>query len=169
MYHVPTLRTVKDLLRKWDALNKIPEALTILGRAKREFGRDNLFEWPTKLNNILEKGQQNPALIIYIMETLLTVMWRTEAKNPFSAADLKEKGGVIDVILWQRRYLANMLQEYSKMCEVAETAAKLIKTLRRAILSPVAMYELTEGDARDMTFAQTLPNEPHPALLQACP
>ena len=75
---------------------------------------------------------------------------------------------MIDVILWQRRYLAHLLQEYSKMCEVAETAAKLIKTVHKAVSSPLAMYELTEGDARDMTFAQTLPNEPHPALLQAC-
>ena len=55
------------------------------------------------------------------------------------------------------------------MFEVAETAAKLVKTLRQAVLSPLAMYELTEGDTRDVTFAQTLPNEPHPALLQACP
>ena len=46
------------------------------------------------------------------------------------------------------------------MCEVAETAAKLITKLRQAISSPLAMYELTEGDARDMTFAQTLPNNP---------
>ena len=94
------------------------------------------------------------------MESLLTFMWRNKVKNPFSAADLKEKGGVIDVILWQRRYLAHLLQEYSKMCEVAETAAKLITKLRQAISSPLAMYELTEGDARDTTFAQTLPNEP---------
>ena len=80
LYHVPTLRTVKDLLRNWDSLNKIPEALTILDRAKCEFGRDSLFEWPTKLNNILEKAQQNPALIIYIMETLFTIMLRKKPK-----------------------------------------------------------------------------------------
>ena len=55
------------------------------------------------------------------------------------------------------------------MFQVAETAAKLVTTLRQAVLSPLAMYELTEGDTRDVTFAQTLPNEPHPALLQACP
>ena len=55
------------------------------------------------------------------------------------------------------------------MFQVAETAAKLVTTLRQAVMSPLAMYELTEGDTRDVTFAQTLPNEPHPALLQACP
>ena len=55
------------------------------------------------------------------------------------------------------------------MFQVAETAARLVTTLRQAVLSPLAMYELTEGDTRDVTFAQTLPNEPHPALLQACP
>ena len=55
------------------------------------------------------------------------------------------------------------------MFQVAETAAKHVTTLRQAVQRPMAIYELTEGDTRDMTFAQTLPNEPHPALLQACP
>ena len=160
LYHVPKLRTVKDLLRNWDSLGKIPDALTILDRAKCEFGRESLFEWPTKLNNILEKAQQNPALIIYIMESLLTFMLRKKAQNPFSAGDLKDKGGAIDMLLWQRRYLVHLHQEYSKMFEVADTAAKLVKTLQQAVLSPLAMYELTVGDTRDVHFAQTLPNEP---------
>ena len=46
------------------------------------------------------------------------------------------------------------------MFQVAETAAKLVTTLRQAVMSPLAMYELTEGDTRDVTFAQALPNEP---------
>ena len=46
------------------------------------------------------------------------------------------------------------------MFEVGETSTKLVKTLRQAILSPLAMYELTEGNDRDVHFAQTLPNEP---------
>ena len=93
LYHTPTLRTVKDLLRNWDSICKIPEALTLLDRAKCHFGRDSLFESPTKLKNILDKSQQSPVLILYIMETLLTTMMRKKAKNPFSAAGLKEKGG----------------------------------------------------------------------------
>lgn len=161
LYHVPTLRTVKDLLRNWETLNNIPEALTILDQARCEFGRDSLFEWPTKLNNILEKAQQNPTLTIYIMETLLTMMLRKKSKNPCSAADIKEKGGTVDILLWQRRYLAHLLQEYSGMfIKVADSAAKLVTIFRQAVLSPLAMYELTEGDTRDVTFAQTLPNEP---------
>ena len=158
LYHVPKVRAVKDLLRNWDSVSNIPDALTILDRAKCEFGRESLFESPTKLNNILEKAQQNPALIIYIMESLLTFMLRKQAKNPFTAGDLKEKGGAIDMLLWQRRYLVHMHQEYSKMFD--EPAAKLVKTLREAVLSPLAMYELTQGDTRDVHFAQTLPNEP---------
>ena len=46
------------------------------------------------------------------------------------------------------------------MFVVAETAAKLVTTVRETVLSPLAMYELTEGNSRDVTFAQTLPNEP---------
>ena len=85
---------------------------------------------------------------------------RSKAKNPVSAQELKEKGGAIDILLWQRRYLAHLYTEYSKMFQVAETAAKPVTTLRQAVMSPLAMYELTEGDTRDVTFAQTLPNEP---------
>ena len=46
------------------------------------------------------------------------------------------------------------------MFEVSAKLFKLVNTLRQAILSPLAMYELTEGNARDVHFAQTLPNEP---------
>ena len=82
LYHAPSLRAVRDLLRHWDSLNKIPGALAIIDRAKCEFGRDNLFECPTKLANILEKAQQNPFLVIYIMESLLAFMLRNKKKQP---------------------------------------------------------------------------------------
>ena len=72
----------------------------------------------------------------------------------------KEKGGVIEILLWQRRYFWQLYQEYFKMFEVSAKLFKLVNTLRQAILSPLAMYELTEGNARDVHFAQTLPNEP---------
>ena len=146
IHHVPTLRTVKDLLRNWDSLNKIPEALTILDQARCEFGRDSLFEWPTKLNTILEKSQQNPALLVYIMESLFSIMLRKNAKNPLSALELKEKGGTIDILLWQRRYLAHLLQEYSGMFDkVADSAAKLA-TLRQTVQSLVVANRMNRCD-----------------------
>ena len=160
IYRAPSLHVVKDLLRNWDAVNKIPEALTILDQARCEFGRDSLFETATKLDRILQKGQQNRILIIYIMEALFTYMLRKNSKNPFSVAELQEKGGRIDILLWQRRYLVHLQQEYSGMFKVAESAAEALKTLKQAVLSPLAMYKLTEGDSRDVTFAQALPNEP---------
>ena len=160
LYHLPSLRTVRDLLRNWDALNKIPQALTILDQAKCEFGRDSLFESPTKVQICLEKGAHNPVLIVYIMEMLFTYMLRKRAKNPFSTAELKEKGGTVDVLLWQRRYVSHLQKEYPDMFKVAESAAKCVTTLQQVVLSPLAMYELTEGDARDLTFVQALPNEP---------
>ena len=46
------------------------------------------------------------------------------------------------------------------MFEVAETAAKVATKVREAVQSPLAMYELTEGDNKDVTFGQSLPNEP---------
>ena len=51
-----------------------------------------------------------------------------------SQKELKEKGG-------QRRCLAHLPQEYSAMFEVAESAAKLVKTFRHAVSSPLAMFK----------------------------
>ena len=46
------------------------------------------------------------------------------------------------------------------MLEVADTAAKVVNKVREAVQSPLGMYELTEGDDKDVTFGQSLPNEP---------
>ena len=56
---------------------------------------------------------------------------------------------------------------YPKIFEVAESAAQLIVKVKDTVQNPMAMYELTEGEFRDLTFATSLPNEPHPALLPA--
>ena len=97
--------------------------LTILVQARCEFGRDSLFETLTKLNSILQKGQQNPIVIMYIMETLFTFMLR-KTKHPLSLAELQDKGGTVGILLWQRRYLAHLLQDYAGMLKVAGSAAK---------------------------------------------
>ena len=78
-----------------------------------------------------------------------------------SAADLKDKGWAIDVSLWNHRYMSHFIQAYPNIFQVAESAAKLIMTVRDIVQSSLAMYDLTEGPSRDMTFAQSLPIEPH--------
>ena len=57
--------------------------------------------------------------------------------------------------------MSHFIQAYPKIFQVAESAAKLIMTVRDIVQSSLAMYDLTEGPSRDMTFAQSLPNEPH--------
>ena len=105
LYHVPSLRTVKDHLKTWDAINSVAEALTILDRAKCEFGRESLFEVPTNLNTILQKAGQTATLIVYIMESLLATMLRRNAKIPFTTGDLKDKGATIDGLLGTRKQI----------------------------------------------------------------
>ena len=46
------------------------------------------------------------------------------------------------------------------MFQVAESVARVIQTVKSNIHNPLAMYEQTEGDSRDVTFVQSLPNEP---------
>ena len=73
-------------------------------------------------------------------------MLRKNAKNPLSALELKEKGGTIDILLWQHRYLAHLLQEYSGMFDkVADSAAKLA-TLRQTVQSLVVANRMNRCD-----------------------
>ena len=48
VYHVPSLRTIKDMLKNWESIKKKPTVLAIIDRAKTHFGRDNLFDFPPK-------------------------------------------------------------------------------------------------------------------------
>ena len=43
VHHVPSLRTIKDLLQNWDTVQNVPEILSLMDQAKNHFGRDNLF------------------------------------------------------------------------------------------------------------------------------
>ena len=89
LYHVPKLRTVKDFNTR--------HSLSLTGRSVNPAA--SLFEWPTKLNIILESAQQNPFLVVmYIMESLLAFMLRKKPKTHF-AGDLTEKGGDIETSL----------------------------------------------------------------------
>ena len=88
-------------------------------------------------------------------------MMRKRNKDPVGLAEIKGKAGEVDTILWQRRYIMQLVKDYPMMFEVAESAAKgPLQKLQALIESPLAMYELMDSADRDPTFSQSLPNEP---------
>ena len=72
------------------------------------------------------------------------------------------KTGDTDSILWERRYIIQLTHDYSKMFDVAESAASAVQVqkVKDIIQSPLAMHELMDSADRDLTFSQSLPNEP---------
>ena len=72
-------------------LHKIPVVCALIGQAKAHFGRDNLFDWPTKFKDILDTSQQVSFLTRYVMG-FCSRPCCTERPTLFGAAELKEKG-----------------------------------------------------------------------------
>ena len=111
----------------------------------------------------MDKTQQDPQLTRYVFESLFALMLRKRIKDPLGMAEIKGKAGEIDSILWQRRYIIQLTEDYPRMFEVAESVACAVQQVKKVqvlIQSPLAMYELMEGANCDVTFAQSLPNEP---------
>ena len=55
LYHQPTEKTVKKLMANADAVLGTPLVAEVVDRARIEFGRDNLFDFPAKLNTLVHR------------------------------------------------------------------------------------------------------------------
>ena len=110
----------------------------------------------------MDKTNQDPQMVRYVFESLFALMMRKRNKDPLGAAEMKGEAGEIDSILWQRRYIIQLTHDYSKMFDVAESAASAVQVqkVKDIIQSPLAMHELMDSADRDLTFSQSLPNEP---------
>ena len=55
LYHQPTEQTVKKLMANTDAVLGNPLVGAVVDRARIEFGRENLFDFPSKLNTLVHR------------------------------------------------------------------------------------------------------------------
>ena len=158
LYHAPSLRTVTSMLANWDAVKNNRTAMQIMDKARSLFGRDNLFDWPTKISVLVAKTESNQ--LAYVCEALFTHMQRKGLKDPVSVEELKCKGGTVQRLLWQRRYISKMLTEFPEMLQTTDAASvsKLL-AVSQLLQSPSELFEKTEGKNRDPTWLTTLPNE----------
>ena len=62
LYHVPSARTVKDLLANWDALKNNRPAMLVTDMALARFGRENLFDWLSTLAILISKSPDHDSL-----------------------------------------------------------------------------------------------------------
>ena len=60
---------------------------------RKKFGRENLFDWPSKLAIIVQKSRDQGTLT-YLSEHLYAHMLRKAAKDPFGLEDLKARSGI---------------------------------------------------------------------------
>ena len=83
--HTPNEETVKRHMANWEVLEKNPRVVDVVENALQRFGRGNLFDYPTKLQQLTNKGE--PLLITWLAESLYTTMRRKSEKDPMASAN----------------------------------------------------------------------------------
>ena len=160
LHRVPSADTVHVLLRNWDALKLCPRAMAVMDKLKQMFGRDHLFDIPTKIGVIVAKSGSDLA---YVAEAILVEMMRLDKKDPWVVDALKghnKKAGEVDIILWRKSYISQMLSDYPALLRGEGQKQRDQAALARDLLaSPWQMHDKLLGPARDPTWINTLPSE----------
>ncbi|CAK0858880.1 unnamed protein product, partial [Prorocentrum cordatum] len=179
MFRVPSVKVVSTLLKCAEVLSKNSEACCIVDRARAHFGRDNLFDWPTKILTLVRQCDTHSGLA-FACRWLFAHMLRTKQKNPFSDSQLDGKGGIVAQCLWIGRYAVHLQKTFPDALrkpiddlaptEAADGTAAVAAagarpppsawdTARACLGDPMAMHELLEGPNRRRTWLQALPRE----------
>ena len=167
LYHQPTEKTVKKLMANADAVLGNPLVSEIVDRARIEFGRDNLFDFPAKLNTLVRRVASAGDLV-FVARWILAQMLDKRVKDPFSDRELDGKIGVVAQCQWQRSYVAHLLQEHAAIFAKPESAVSagadqgserqnLWAQARNCLQDPLALREQIN---RSVTWLQSLPNKP---------
>ena len=166
LYHMPSVRTVKELLANWDTLKNNKAAMVVMDLALARFGRDNLFDWPSKLAILIVKSPDHASLS-FMCEFLFAHMLRKNVKDPFSANELSARNGFCFQILWIKRYQSQVLREFPALFVPSLAASadqkpmleKMLGPARELLSRPLAVYQKVEGTNRDPTYVNALPSE----------
>ena len=159
VFQCPDVLTVERHLTNWAAINKCPRSAKLVESAVQRWGRNNLLDWPTKLQIIV--GKTDSSSIAYVVEALYAIMWRRNLPDPYGAAELKR---VIAEILWVRTYMKKMQQQCPELVKSPSDATggsvkSQVPLAKRCLDSPLALFMQTESPDRDPTWVQALPNE----------
>ena len=109
-FNCPDVATVERHLSNWTALQKNAKVMELVEAAVQRWGRNNLLDWPTKLQTIVSKTDANS--LGYVVEALYAQMWRKNVADPYGVAELKR---TIPEILWTRIYGKAFVRKYPEV------------------------------------------------------
>ena len=110
LFHCPDAKTVKRHMENWDAIKVCVQSVNLIEAAGNRWGRDNLLDYPTKVQMIVQKT--NATSLGYVVEYLYTQMWRSGVKDPYSSTQL---GDAISEILWRKTYITALVRKYPEV------------------------------------------------------
>ena len=74
---VPSLKVVKSMLQNGAAIKRNPAVAQIMDRARAQFGRDNHFDFPTKIGTLLSGTRNNDSQLLFVCDWIFAHMLRT--------------------------------------------------------------------------------------------
>ena len=97
LYHQPTEKTVKKMMANADAVLGNPLVAELVDRARIEFGRENHFDVPAKLNTLVHKLHTTfvAGSTLFLVRWIFAHMLAKRVKDPFSDRELGGKAGVV--------------------------------------------------------------------------
>ena len=130
----PNVETVERLMGNWAAIQKNQKVLELIEAAVTRWGRNSLFDWPTKIGIIIGKTKTDPATLSYVVEALYSQMWRKNTPDPFGTTELKK---VVDDILWTRQYVLSCSRKYPHL--TTDKAASAVAA-REMLTAPLEFF-----------------------------
>ena len=106
----PNTETVERHLKNWASIQKNPKVLELIEAAVQRWGRNNLFDWPTKIGIVINKSDDTS--LGYIVESLFAHMWRKNQGDPYGAVELQK---VAAELLWTRHYILACCRQFPAM------------------------------------------------------
>ena len=170
-FHCPDVKTIERHLKNWEAISKSKRAVQLLDAATQRWGRENLLDWPTKLQEIVSRSAGDTTMLQFLVEQFFVLMIRTQEKDPIGVTELKK---TITDFCWVRKYFRMCTQQYAPIFknpddgnnEVPTSGANAIQLCRHFLENPYEFYMKTESTEKDATWIQALPNEPLRTFMQ---
>ena len=153
----PKKDTVEHYLTIGGMLRRAPRAQVALEMASARFGRDTVFDEPTKLLLFVQKSA-NAAELEFLMEGLLVGMIRSNNMDRQSVQELKNRAGEPAALLFIRRYFLHLERQYPLPAAPA-TGGQMCgpEGVRRILFSPLAWWhECLEGPAQGLSWTAGL-------------
>ena len=80
LFNCPDVLTVERHLSNWAAITKNVRVMSLIEAVLQRWGRNNLLDWPTKLQHIVKKTED--VSLCLVVERLYCTRWRQNKADP---------------------------------------------------------------------------------------